>query len=237
MDGTNVVDVTKQTVTSNMTFTALFRVDKFTVTFVNGTNTIATQEVDNGGYATKPDFDLETFMGWTVDGNNVVNLSTYKITENTTFTAKFGTWKLLSDDQQYVYGYGDVNSIDIQVDGLKAGDKIKITANYIKVNISYEKNAYWFNSVDGNSCYGWEYTYDGSWYQLRYDGDYGDSGGKELTSLKPFESTLGKVDYETPNTFVLKVYCKKDGVLTVEWSDAAGFYIETMTMWDLYVVR
>lgn len=237
LDGTNVVDVTKQTVTSNMTFTALFRVDKFTVTFVNGTNTIATQEVDNGGYATKPDFDLETFMGWTVDGNNVVNLATYKVTENTTFTAKFGTWKLLSDEQQYVYGYGDLNSIDIQINGLKAGDKIKITANYIKANISYESNAYWFNTADGNGCYGWEYTYDGEWYQLNYDGDYGNAGDKELTSLKPFESTLGRLDYDTPNTFVLKVSCKKDGVLTVEWSDKAGFYIETMTMWDLYVVR
>lgn len=237
LDGTNAVDVTKQTVTSNMTFTALFRVDKFTVKFNNGANTIATQEVDNGGYATKPDFDLETFMGWTVDGNTVVDLSTYKITENTTFTAKHGSWKLLSDDQQYVEGAWNCNSIDIQIDGLKVGDKIKITANYIKVNISYESDAYWFNTADGNGCYGWEYTYDGEWYQLQSDMDFGYSGGKELSSLKPFESTLGKVNYEMPNTFVIKLSCKKDGVLTVEWSDNAGFYVETMTMWYLYVVR
>jgi len=57
VDGTNAINVSEYTVTENVTFTAVFRVDKFTVTFKNGNATVATQEVQNGGYATAPAFD------------------------------------------------------------------------------------------------------------------------------------------------------------------------------------
>ena len=238
IDGTNTVNVGNYTVTENVTFTALFRVDKFTVTFKNGNTTVATQEVQNGGYATMPTFNSDTFVGWTVDGKTVINLATYKITANTTFTAKFGTWTRLGDDMLYVYGDSTMNSVDIAVSGLKAGDKIKITANYIKANIRDDgNNSFWYNSPDGNSCYGYEYGYDGQWQQLQYEGDGGNAGDKELTSLAPFSATLGLVDYGTENTFTITISCKRDGYLTIEWSDNAGFYIEMMTMWELYVLR
>lgn len=238
IDGTNTVNVSNYTVTENITFTAIFRVDKFTVTFKNGDTTVATQEVQNGGYATAPAFDSETFKGWTADGKTVINLSTYKITANTTFTAKFGTWTRLGDDMLYVYGDSTMNSVDIAVSGLKAGDKIKVTANYIKANIRDDgNNSFWYNSPDGNSCYGYEYGYDGQWQQLQYEGDGGNAGDKELTSLAPFSATLGLVDYGTENTFTITISCKRDGYLTIEWSDNAGFYIEMMTMWELYVLR
>lgn len=238
IDGTNTVNVSNYTVTENVTFTALFRVDKFTVTFKNGNTTVATQEVQNGGYATMPTFNSDTFVGWTVDGNTVVNLSTYKITANTTFTAKFGTWTRLGDDMLYVYGDSTMNSVDIAVSGLKAGDKIKVTANYIKANIRDDgNNSFWYNSPDGNGCYGYEYGYDGQWQQLQYEGDGGNAGDKELTSLAPFSATLGLVEYGTENTFTITISCKRDGYLTIEWSDNAGFYIEMMTMWELYVMR
>ena len=238
IDGTNTVNVSNYTVTENVTFTAIFRVDKFTVTFKNGNATVATQEVQNGGYATMPTFNSDTFVGWTVDGKTVINLSTYKITANTTFTAKFGTWTRLGDDMHYVYGDSTMNSVDIAVSGLKAGDKIKITANYIKANIRDDgNNSFWYNSPDGNGCYGYEYGYDGQWQQLQYEGDGGNAGDKELTSLAPFSATLGLVDYGTENTFTITISCKRDGYLTIEWSDNAGFYIEMMTMWELYVMR
>lgn len=238
IDGTNTVNVSNYTVTENITFTAIFRVDKFTVTFKNGDTTVATQEVQNGGYATMPTFNSDTFVGWTVDGKTVVNLSTYKITANTTFTAKFGTWTRLGDDMLYVYGDSTMNSVDIAVSGLKAGDKIKVTANYIKANIRDDgNNSFWYNSPDGNGCYGFEYGYDGQWQQLQYEGDGGNAGDKELTSLAPFSATLGLVDYGTENTFTITISCKRDGYLTIEWSDNAGFYIEMMTMWELYVMR
>lgn len=238
IDGTNTVNVSNYTVTENVTFTAVFRVDKFTVTFKNGDTTVATQEVQNGGYATAPTFNSDTFVGWTVDGKTVINLATYKITANTTFTAKFGTWTRLGDDMHYVYGDSTMNSVDIYVSGLKAGDKIKVTANYIKANIRDDgNNSFWYNSPDGNSCYGYEYGYDGQWQQLQYEGDGGNAGDKELTSLAPFSATLGLVEYGTENTFTITISCKRDGYLTIEWSDNAGFYIEMMTMWELYVMR
>ena len=238
IDGTNTVNVSNYTVTENVTFTAIFRVDKFTVTFKNGNATVATQEVQNGGYATMPTFNSDTFVGWTVDGKTVINLATYKITANTTFTAKFGTWTRLGDDMHYVYGDSTMNSVDIAVSGLKAGDKIKVTANYIKANIRDDgNNSFWYNSPDGNSCYGYEYGYDGQWQQLQYEGDGGNAGDKELTSLAPFSATLGLVDYGTENIFTITISCKRDGYLTIEWSDNAGFYIEMMTMWELYVMR
>lgn len=238
IDGTNTVNVSNYTVTENVTFTAIFRVDKFTVTFKNGDTMVATQEVQNGGYATMPTFNSDTFVGWTVDGKTVINLSTYKITANTTFTAKFGTWTRLGDDMHYVYGDSTMKSVDIAVSGLKAGDKIKVTANYIKANIRDDgNNSFWYNSPDGNGCYGYEYGYDGQWQQLQYEGDGGNAGDKELTSLAPFSATLGLVDYGTENIFTITISCKRDGYLTIEWSDNAGFYIEMMTMWELYVMR
>lgn len=226
IDGTNTVNVSNYTVTENVTFTAIFRVDKFTVTFKNGNATVATQEVQNGGYATMPTFNSDTFVGWTVDGKTVINLATYKITANTTFTAKFGTWTRLGDDMHYVYGDSTMNSVDIAVSGLKAGDKIKVTANYIKANIRDDgNNSFWYNSPDGNSCYGYEYGYDGQWQQLQYEGDGGNAGDKELTSLAPFSATLGLVDYGTENTFTITISCKRDTIMRVAEPSAARAYV------------
>ncbi len=238
LDGTNTVNVADYVVTANTTFTAIFRVDKFTVTFKNGNTTVSTQEVQNGGYASKPAFDSEYFCGWTVNGYDTVNISTYKITANTTFTAKFGSWTRFETEMLYAYGDCTTNSVDIWVNGLKAGDKIKITANYMKVNITDDgNNSFWYNSPDGAGVYGYEYDYNGEWKQLMYEGDGGNAGDKELTSSKPFTSTLGVVDYDTTNEFTITISCKRDGYLTVEWSDNAGFYLEMATLWELYVIR
>lgn len=243
IDGTNTVDVSKYMIVGNTTFTAIFRVDKFTVTFKNGNTTVATQEVQNGSYATKPNFDTDTFMGWTVDGNTVVNLSTYKITATTTFTAKFGTWTLLKNEAYHAYADGySGNSTDIYIAGLKAGDKVKISVNYMQANIrDTGGNSYWFNAADSNGCYGWQY-YD-EWIAVDAYGNLMGSfdltgyGTPEIKSTSAFTSTLGKVDYDTANTFTITISCTRDNYLTIEWSDNAGFYIEMMTFWDVMVVR
>ena len=239
VDGTNTVNVSNYAITGNVTFNAVFRIDKLTVTFKSGNTTIDTQQIASGGYATVPSFNSDSFKGWTVDGTTVVNVATYKITANTTFIAKHGTWVELDGNMQYVNGDPFSNSTEIHIDGLKAGDKIKITANYIKANIQDDgNNGFWYNSPDGNDCYGWVYTGNGEWYQNMYEGD-GDGMPEdvELISTTPFTSTLGLVDYATENTFTISISCKRDGVLTIEWSDSAGFYIEFSTMWYLEVLR
>ena len=243
IDGTNTVDVSKYMIVGNTTFTAIFRVDKFTVTFKNGSTTISTQEITNGSYAMTPDFDSETFKGWTVDGTNIVNISTYKITGNTTFTAKFGTWTLLQNEAYHAYADGySGNSTTVLISGLKAGDKVKISVNYMQANIHDNgNNSFWYNSPDGNGCYGWQYV-DGAWHAMDEYGnivdDFGTGSGEaEIKSTSPFSATCGVVDYETDNTFTITISCKKDGVLTIEWNDAAGFYLEQMTFWDVMVLR
>ncbi len=179
-------------------------------------------------------------MGWTINGTDIVNVNTYKITENTTFKAKFGTWQLLTDEQFYVYGEGR-NQETLSVNGLKAGDKIKVTANYIKTNISMESDAYMINSPDGNGCYGWAYGGNGMWCQLDQYGNVIDGSGFaddiEFNSMNDFTSIMGYSDYGVENEFTISISCKKDGVLTIEWSDQAGGYIDTMTMWGVYVLR
>lgn len=242
VDGTNTVDVSKYMIVGNTTFTAIFRVDKFTVTFKNGNTTVDTQEVTNGGYATVPTFDRETFKGWTVNGTDVVNISTYKITGNTTFTAKFGTWTLLQNEAYHAYADGySGNSTTVLISGLKAGDKVKISVNYMVANIhDTGNNSYWYNA-DSNGCYGWQYV-DGAWHAMDEYGNIvdgfetGDTSA-EIKSTSPFSATCGVVDYGTENTFTITISCKKDGELTIEWNDAAGFYLEQMTFWDVMVLR
>ena len=242
IDGTNTVDVSKYMIMDNTTFTAIFRVDKFTVTFKNGNTTVDTQDVQNGSYATKPNFDSETFMGWTADGSTVVNLSTYKITANTTFTAKFGAWTLLQNEAYHAYADGySGNSTTVLISGLKAGDKVKISVNYMVANIhDTGSNSYWYNA-DSNGCYGWQYV-DGAWHAMDEYGNIKDSftsgdTSAEIKSTTPFSATCGVVEYGVDNTFTITISCKKDGVLTIEWNDAAGFYLEQMTFWDVMVLR
>ncbi|MCX4367066.1 MAG: InlB B-repeat-containing protein [Clostridia bacterium] len=244
VDGTNTVDVSKYMIVGNTTFTAIFRVDKFTVTFKNGSTTVSTQEVTNGSYATVPTFNTETFKGWTVNGTDIVNISTYKITGNTTFTAKFGTWTLLRDEAYHAYSDGySGNSTEVYISGLKAGDKVKISVNFMQANIhDTGSNGYWYNSPDGNGCYGWQY-YGDTWCAMDEYGnitggfDFGGGGDAEIKSTSPFTSILGVVEYGVDNTFTITISCKKDGVLTIEWNDAAGFYLEQMTFWDVMVLR
>ena len=104
----------------------------------------------------------------------------------------------------------------------------------LKVNMDYTSESYFFNT--GNILYGW--VFDGSgWYQLQDEYDYGYMGEKELSSESPFVSECGLFDYETPNKLTIKISCKRNGYLTVEWSDQAGGYIEMMPLYNFQVLR
>lgn len=101
LDGTNPVDVSKYMIIENTTFTALWRLDDFNVTFKVGNSTYNTQKVANNGKPVYPAIPTQSgvvFYGWSVDGTNIVDESTYKITKATTLTAIFKE------------GYGLINS-------------------------------------------------------------------------------------------------------------------------------
>lgn len=87
VDGTNTVNVSNYTVTENVTFTAIFRIKSYTVTFKNGDRTVATQTIEHGKFATAPTATIDNFAGWSIDGETVIELGNYAITENVTFTA------------------------------------------------------------------------------------------------------------------------------------------------------
>ncbi len=144
------------------------------------------------------------------------------------------TWQYLDVDAAYVYGDMSMKSVEVPVDGLKVGDTIRATAMSLKVNMDYTSESYFFNT--GNILYGW--VFDGSgWYQLQDEYDYGYMGEKELSSESPFVSECGLFDYETPNKLTIKISCKRNGYLTVEWSDQAGGYIEMMPLYNFQVLR
>ena len=88
LNGVDIVDVTQQTVTANVTYYAVFT-QLHTVTFIYEDDTIDTQTVRNGEYATDVDVEDTTnkiFNGWLLNGA-IVDVSTYKILGTTVFTA------------------------------------------------------------------------------------------------------------------------------------------------------
>lgn len=66
---------------------------KYSVKFMNGDQQIEEQIVEKNGYATAPSQqpakDGFIFEGWTINGSDIVDVSSYSITKNTVFIAKF----------------------------------------------------------------------------------------------------------------------------------------------------
>ena len=87
LDGTSPIDVSNYIVTENVTFTAIFRIQTYTVTFKNDDNVINIQQVNHNDYATAPNISISNFIGWSIDGETVIELTNYAITEKTTFIA------------------------------------------------------------------------------------------------------------------------------------------------------
>lgn len=108
------VDVSTYTITENTTFTAKL-LNRYDVKFMVDNSVYTTQIVTSGEYATTPTtptLDNYTFVGWSVDGTNVVNLYSYPITANTVFVGLF-------EEAQYTltifYNNGNANDTVTQL--------------------------------------------------------------------------------------------------------------------------
>lgn len=146
------------------------------------------------------------------------------------------TWKLINGDHIIHCEGGISSTCGAYVEGLKKGDEIKLTVMTMKLNMDYNNEAYWYNALDANAVYG--FIWNGSeWQQVQYDGEYVYEGEKQLNSSTPFTADCGLVDYSTPNKVTLKISCQQDNNLTVEISDQAGCYIETMLVYNIYAKR
>jgi len=154
------------------------------------------------------------------------------------FESALKTWKYLDVDAAYAYGSESSNSIEVPVAGLRAGEPVRATAMSVKIMIDYTKEAYFYNSPDGNGFYGFTYTGNGNWYKHQSASDVGLAAAElELSSEQPYTAEVGLVDYTTPNHLTIKISCKRNGYLTIEWSDQAGCYIDMMPLYKFYVYK
>jgi hypothetical protein len=60
VDGENPIDIGNYIVTENVTFTAIFRVHTYTVTFKNGNTTLSMQTIEHGKFAVVPTAPTQT---------------------------------------------------------------------------------------------------------------------------------------------------------------------------------
>lgn len=108
------VDVATYPITKTTTFTAKL-LNRYDVKFMVDNSVYTTQIVTSGQTATKPtnpELDNLTFVGWSVDGVDVVNVNSYTITSNTVFVGLF-------EEAQYtltiIYNNGNPNTAVTQL--------------------------------------------------------------------------------------------------------------------------
>ncbi len=93
VDGTNIVNLSTYKITQDTTFVAVFA-ELFSVQYMAEDTVLDTQTVECGTYAycyeEYPDVADKLFVGWSIDGYNVVDCSSYVITQDTTFIGVYG---------------------------------------------------------------------------------------------------------------------------------------------------
>ncbi len=242
LNGTDVVDVNNTTITENTTFTALFVLDKLNVTFKNGDTVVETQQVDNGGFATNPDYNSDTFMGWTLDGTNVIDVTNTQITQDTTFTAKFGSWKLVFNDSVHSNSYAGDTSLEIYTPGVKAGDKIRFGCPNFYVKDGREFAGGGFNDWNGFIYSGGgNGNFEGN--QAWYEGDpynnydYMGPGEVELRSDESWTTCVGRVSWSEYNYMTFTVTVTRDDYITISWTSTVPFYISEIMVWNIEALR
>lgn len=95
----NIVDISTYKIVTNTTFVADITY-RYLVTFKVNEDILSSQIVLKGNYSivpTNPILSGYDFVGWSIDGNSVVDVSTYEIIENTSFIAIFEEIKGFAD--------------------------------------------------------------------------------------------------------------------------------------------
>ena len=168
--------------------------------------------VSEGEFAVEPiepiKFGYE-FLGWTIDGENIVDVTKYPITEDVTFTAKFkyvASWKVLTNKDITVINsnlsFNPLNKT-VEVSGLKANDIVRVTLSTFTILDEYDSGcpkAYYVGEGNG---------YNGGNFDL--NDPYNDNiQSLILTSGESymFENKI------TSGVGTLTVSCTEDGILT-----------------------
>ena len=106
-----IIDLTTYRITTNTKFIADVTY-RNKVTFSANSEDVKTEYVENGGFAIAPEALREgyEFDGWTVDGVNIVDISTYEINKDTTFVAVYTKLHTVS----FVYEDGVVSTQEVR---------------------------------------------------------------------------------------------------------------------------
>ena len=108
LNGSTSVTVSSTVIVQATTFTALWTINSYTVQFNDGTQVVDTQSVNYGTYASEPSAPTKTgytFKGWSLDGANLVTVSSTAITQATTF---FAVWEI--NTYTVTFDFGDFGS-------------------------------------------------------------------------------------------------------------------------------
>lgn len=90
--GSTLVDFNTYLVTGNVTFTAVFQIKTYTVTYYNEDIAVNSQSVEHNSTPTEVNIEnteRKVFIGWSLDKVNVVDTSTKLITSDTNYFAVF----------------------------------------------------------------------------------------------------------------------------------------------------
>ncbi len=99
--GGSVVDVSSYIISADTIFTATYTYS-YDVTFKSDNSTHNSQIVQSGNYPTEPTAPTKTgyeFLGWSLNGTDIVSVTSTQITANTTFIA---VWKELKKTVSFV---------------------------------------------------------------------------------------------------------------------------------------
>ena len=206
----NLVNVESQKITSNVTFDASITY-KYDVVFTVDGAEYNKQIIVQNGYATLPENPTKTdceFVGWTINGLDLVDVASYKINASTTFVAKFKEWTAIYNGSIVVVDKLEATSssstFNVDIDELKTTDKIRVT--FSKVGL--------FDGVDGNLP---TYYWDGDSFEYKFSNPT--IGDLVLTNESTF--TVSSVGYISNIT--LTISCTADGVLTISSSTDTGY--------------
>ena len=148
----DIIDVSNFKIMQQTIFFALWSVEEYTVEFRVDENLIETQKVEYGHFAVQPT-SINNLKGWSVNGFDIIDVTTYEITENTIFLAiLYENITLFSGEKEVVnvenaYSENICNAeYNLNFDNLLTTDKIIVTFSVVGIFIGpdqAEPTYYW----------------------------------------------------------------------------------------------
>ncbi len=149
INGIDIVEnISTTAVTQNVTYKAVFT-QLHTVTFMSDGEIKSTQSVRNGEYANYSEIPVKTnykFEGWSINGVDIIELSSYPIYSSVVFDAIFSPTYFSSMTSMSWNGFDDINGENIWTDG----ENIYYSENDEQYKLNKETNTWEEISWSGN---------------------------------------------------------------------------------------